>query len=865
MIEGLEAKLSASESTKHRLLGVVGELEAKLDEKRIHSSDAADKAASEKAAAVAELASEELESALEKIQKNEREMSHLTVEVSRMKTALEVSERERSKDEERLMASIEELAEELEKKEAEAAENQRRHDVALKQAYAEIDSLDKKHTALAKKHQTKLKASAIEAELSTARGTVESLKKQLAESAERMEEVVEQATLREEALQSQLQEAQQLCTRVEKSALESGLSFAEAMKDKEAEMAAVEEEYRERAQAVKQGVDHRMSVLKREKSNLEDKISVLESQMSESIQASLKNDALLEKKRSEEMAELQQAFVEACAEVKQKSQGMSLLEAELKQQQEDAAIVQETAAEEAKTQQSTLNAALIKVESLETQVKQLQGTLLENSGENSELQEAHAALSKENEALRRNLKELESRASRVQELQAEAMREVNAHEETKALLEEAKAVLQEQKEADHKTEVILDQAVTQLEKKLKAETRRAESLEAELHEAIRLAEAAAKEADELRAEQENEHSILVRSLRGELSESRRRCEELQLKESSVIDLLSSTQTALDQSVASQGESTSLQNATCGPPNNVQVNEVRMGGGGTVVSASVSWTPVEGATQYTVQRLASHAEMPVVLSAMVFHQADRHVKNGHLTLCELDNLDYTPLSPFKEWLKQDKARWFKCFDGDHNGTMDRIECEKAFREYLGTDHITASMERTPWLTVDTAVEGTSTNVSGLQMGESRVFRVFAGRDGVYETQGCLGVALAPPKAVQKEAAPRLQGRALEKMVDAQMAAFSRNLLEQGLGKGSVRKLGRDAWQVGTKKVNLSISSGALVVKVGGGYMDFNKWVEKHQSVLKGWNPEGKDLKQVMPALGPVAAVTAAVAGRASAVA
>ena len=53
---------------------------------------------------------------------------------------------------------------------------------------------------------------------------------------------------------------------------------------------------------------------------------------------------------------------------------------------------------------------------------------------------------------------------------------------------------------------------------------------------------------------------------------------------------------------------------------------------------------------------------------------------------------------------------------------------------------------------------------------------------------------------------------------------------------MRKLGRENWQVGNKKIALTISKGQLMVKVGGGFVDLREWAENHQRALRGWETE-----------------------------
>jgi len=1095
----LEVKLAASEATKHRLMGAVGDLESQLQTSRnelaaqeqatqdardsagaaglppsaasllsaelaasvpqntirniqaalmkVHiehggiSADVADQirdtiastmegvavlgcsGSESKAETVAQLASVELEAALDKIHRMETKHVALERDLASVQSALDASKVESDQH----LASIEELVTELEKKEEETMMTQIKNESALKQAYDEIKLLDKQRAILEKKRTHKEKASALEADLAAAKDTIESLKTELAESDKKLEEVVEEAASREDTLQSELTSIRHFSVSVAEAAMRSAVvvaqvmeqmesAYTEALHAKQEELDSSETEYELRAQAVKQGVDHKIGLLKAEKAEFEAHVKKLELDARQSSLAAKRWEV-----ESEEMGELQQAFQQALAELKQKTALTTLLEAEMRQQQEDHMHQMDRAALDRSEQQAELEDKRHETTILEEQVESLEATLLENAAAKT-WECRHAALSKENTSLERQVKELQSRASRVEELQAENMREVNAHEETKSLLEEARVVLVEQKESDHASEKILDEACTHLEVRLEQEKRKCKGLEAELQEALRLAEAAAKEADAFRAARAAE----VNGLEEKLTTSKRALDnmqaELRLKENSMLDLLAtpaknqpseenqvhglivrevssravtlswvasfqftsyrvlyrecggpekaekiyeteavtsgaaSTEDEVMDLLATHAgamisslEVTSFSNpmgqvkewlesnagitlqshqiqailrrvgasnevsdhcfdlhhlstaitahtaakarptgqvATCGitlgglqpgkryvvklyagnsvcptqlevmtlsPPEQVRVEEVRPGGGGLIASAALSWSSVEGATSYMVERFCSHGDLAATLTSMVFDKADRHKRNGHLTVCEFGLLDRTDLEAFGAWLKQDKARYFKNYDHDKDGTIDRHECTEAMREYLGAE-AGAKASRGVWrLEGCTEASARPTfQINGLSEGGSHLFRVFAGHlfagnpgnrtHTSYETQGCLGVSLQSPKGAVTVAAPKLEGRPLEKAIDGHMAAFSKHLLEQGVAKGSVRKLGRDAWQVGTKKVTLSISSGALVVKVGGGFMNFTTWVEKHQRVLKGWSQTGKELKE-----------------------
>lgn len=56
---------------------------------------------------------------------------------------------------------------------------------------------------------------------------------------------------------------------------------------------------------------------------------------------------------------------------------------------------------------------------------------------------------------------------------------------------------------------------------------------------------------------------------------------------------------------------------------------------------------------------------------------------------------------------------------------------------------------------------------------------------------------------------------------------------GLAKGALRKVGAGAYQVGSKKISLSILNEQLMVRVGGGFQSWNEFIDSHYSYLRSY--------------------------------
>merc|ERR1711871_1600063 len=72
------------------------------------------------------------------------------------------------------------------------------------------------------------------------------------------------------------------------------------------------------------------------------------------------------------------------------------------------------------------------------------------------------------------------------------------------------------------------------------------------------------------------------------------------------------------------------------------------------------------------------------------------------------------------------------------------------------------------------------------------------------------------------------KVLEKAVDVKIKGFA---AAHYLRADAIKKVGQNVYRIGTKRVKLDIKDDTLVIRVGGGFMDLDEFVEKHQHMLR----------------------------------
>ena len=94
-------------------------------------------------------------------------------------------------------------------------------------------------------------------------------------------------------------------------------------------------------------------------------------------------------------------------------------------------------------------------------------------------------------------------------------------------------------------------------------------------------------------------------------------------------------------------------------------------------------------------------------------------------------------------------------------------------------------------------------------------------------------LGPPTSVYSP-------KVLERAVDVKIKGFA---AAQYLRPDAIEKVGQNVYRIGTKRVKLDIRDDTLQIRVGGGFMDLNEFVEKHMVMLSDW-VEKDDLSGAM---------------------
>jgi len=142
------------------------------------------------------------------------------------------------------------------------------------------------------------------------------------------------------------------------------------------------------------------------------------------------------------------------------------------------------------------------------------------------------------------------------------------------------------------------------------------------------------------------------------------------------------------------------------------------------------------------------------------------------------------------------------------------------------------------TLASAVGGQVFVADSLGAGETYQLRVSSGNDGLYEATGSVVQAVVQDKPRVKSAWVKRANEdpeRVEKSVDMMMEGSIARLCSAipGLSKGAIRKVGSGAYQIGSKKVYLSILNEQLMVRVGGGYQEWNEFIDKHYSYLRSY--------------------------------
>lgn len=160
------------------------------------------------------------------------------------------------------------------------------------------------------------------------------------------------------------------------------------------------------------------------------------------------------------------------------------------------------------------------------------------------------------------------------------------------------------------------------------------------------------------------------------------------------------------------------------------------------------------------------------------------------------------------------------------------------------------------TLATGVTGCSFVAEALPQEENWVFMVHAGFNGVYETSGSEAQLELPERAkhpqndrkgkphvskmAAKEKKPTNKSRKLpsapmtvEKQVDHLMEGNIVRLRNAfpGLEKSAIKKVAPNSYQIGSKKITLAIHNEKLMVRAGGGYQEWNKFIDSHYNYLR----------------------------------
>merc|ERR1711871_1643895 len=71
------------------------------------------------------------------------------------------------------------------------------------------------------------------------------------------------------------------------------------------------------------------------------------------------------------------------------------------------------------------------------------------------------------------------------------------------------------------------------------------------------------------------------------------------------------------------------------------------------------------------------------------------------------------------------------------------------------------------------------------------------------------------------------KVLERAVDVKIKGFA---AAHYLRPDAIEKVGQNVYRIGTKRVKLDIKDDTLVIRVGGGFMDLDEFVERHKAML-----------------------------------
>jgi len=179
------------------------------------------------------------------------------------------------------------------------------------------------------------------------------------------------------------------------------------------------------------------------------------------------------------------------------------------------------------------------------------------------------------------------------------------------------------------------------------------------------------------------------------------------------------------------------------------------------------------------------------------------------------------------------------------TTSSSTAEVSWKASVGATHYSVQQQdnSSNWIYVQQNITATSCTVTSLLAGSSYCFRVFAGSKGSFEELGTVVEHTQPAPAPQQQPATarggqstptagRLTEKALEKKVDSMMDARIQKLQAAGVrASETIRKTGRNQYQIGTKKLTLNIMNNNLVVRLGGqGQQKFDEFLDKHRSLL-----------------------------------
>jgi len=180
------------------------------------------------------------------------------------------------------------------------------------------------------------------------------------------------------------------------------------------------------------------------------------------------------------------------------------------------------------------------------------------------------------------------------------------------------------------------------------------------------------------------------------------------------------------------------------------------------------------------------------------------------------------------------------DENHDGRIEYRELANTVKRYA-RGHPEAC----------TKVRRVSVVVPKLAAGKDYAVRITSVQDKIRKEVEF--TTLAPLEAAKKESKshhlnPRNKGSTkvlqarnledplkLEKIIDKLMEGNIKKLHASftGLDKGAVQKVGAGSYQLGSKKISVSIMEDILMVRVGGGFQDWNQFIGSHQSYLRSY--------------------------------